>query len=49
MISQLAPLVGGKGGGRPDMAQGGGPEVAAIPAVITAFTELITTHLNVQA
>ncbi len=30
IIRDLAPLVGGKGGGRADMAQGGGPDVAGI-------------------
>jgi alanyl-tRNA synthetase len=28
--------VGGKGGGRPDMAQAGGTDVAALPAAIAS-------------
>ena len=30
LIKEIAPIVGGKGGGRPDMAQGGGDDPAAI-------------------
>ncbi|MFQ5422452.1 MAG: alanine--tRNA ligase [Phycisphaerae bacterium] len=32
LIKAVAPTVGGRGGGRPDMAQGGGTDVAKIPA-----------------
>ncbi|MCA1733672.1 MAG: DHHA1 domain-containing protein, partial [Acidobacteria bacterium] len=31
LISKLAPLVGGKGGGKPDLAQAGGKDPAGIP------------------
>jgi len=31
LIKEITPLVGGKGGGRPDMAQGGGPDAAGVP------------------
>jgi len=34
LIREVAPLVGGKGGGRPDMAQGGGSNPAAINTAI---------------
>ena len=34
MIRTAAPLVGGKGGGRPDMAQGGGNNPDAIPLMV---------------
>jgi len=30
LMKEVAPLVGGKGGGRPDMAQGGGSEIAGL-------------------
>ncbi|MBX9865388.1 MAG: hypothetical protein K2Y14_00630 [Burkholderiales bacterium] len=31
IIAKLATIVGGKGGGRPDMAQAGGSEVVLAP------------------
>ena len=31
LLKHVAQQVGGKGGGRPDMAQGGGNDVAALP------------------
>ncbi|WP_413725409.1 alanine--tRNA ligase [Sodalis sp. RH16] len=34
LISHLAGQVGGKGGGRPDMAQAGGSDVQALPAAL---------------
>lgn len=34
MVKHVAGLIGGKGGGRPDMAQGGGTDVEALPAAI---------------
>lgn len=34
LMKQIAPALGGKGGGRPDMAQGGGNNVAALPEVL---------------
>ncbi|HSC74663.1 MAG TPA: alanine--tRNA ligase, partial [Pseudomonadales bacterium] len=37
IIRDLAPLVGGKGGGRADMAQGGGTDVAGIPQALAAL------------
>lgn len=37
IIRDLAPLVGGKGGGRADMAQGGGTDVARIPEALAAL------------
>jgi len=35
-IKEISPVVGGKGGGRPDMAQGGGSDAAKIPEAVTA-------------
>ena len=34
LIREVAPLVGGKGGGRPDMAQGGGNDPTSIPTAL---------------
>jgi alanyl-tRNA synthetase len=34
LIKALAPMVGGKGGGRPDMAQGGGTDAGALAAAL---------------
>ncbi|MBF0475330.1 MAG: alanine--tRNA ligase [Deltaproteobacteria bacterium] len=42
LIKQLAAKVGGKGGGRPDMAQAGGPDPTGIPAVLALAKELVT-------
>jgi len=42
LMKQAAAAVGGKGGGRPDMAQGGGTEVAALDkalALVVPFVE----------
>ncbi|MEZ4652770.1 MAG: alanine--tRNA ligase [Candidatus Eisenbacteria bacterium] len=34
LIKEVAPKVGGRGGGRPDMAQGGGTDTSGIPAAL---------------
>ena len=39
LIGTLAPLVGGRGGGRPDMAQAGGADATGIDGAIAAFYE----------
>jgi alanyl-tRNA synthetase len=41
LISQMAPLVGGKGGGRPDLAQAGGPGATSIEKALEAFLGLV--------
>jgi alanyl-tRNA synthetase len=41
IIRELAPMVGGKGGGRADMAQGGGPVVDGIPQALAALESLL--------
>jgi alanyl-tRNA synthetase len=41
MISAIAPIVGGKGGGRPDMAQAGGTDVNQIEAALSRAVELL--------
>jgi alanyl-tRNA synthetase len=34
LIKEVSPLVGGKGGGRPDMAQGGGPDASGLGSAL---------------
>ena len=46
LIKELAPLVGGRGGGRPDMAQGGGSNAGGIPAAIERATAWIGERLS---
>ncbi|MBI2346055.1 MAG: alanine--tRNA ligase [Deltaproteobacteria bacterium] len=41
LIQPLAKAVGGTGGGRPDMAQGGGPAVEALPVAMATFSEIV--------
>ncbi len=44
LMRELAPMVGGKGGGRPDMAQGGGTDLAALDGALAAFPELVAAR-----
>lgn len=41
VIKEIVPIVGGKGGGRPDMAEGGGTEPAKLRDAIDASYEVI--------
>jgi alanyl-tRNA synthetase len=41
LIGAVSSVVGGKGGGRPDFAQGGGPDVAQVDAALQKFRELV--------
>jgi len=46
LMREVAQMVGGKGGGRPDMAQGGGTDPAALDGALAAFFERVTERLN---
>jgi len=41
LIGAVAPLVGGKGGGRPDGARGGGRDASGLPSALAKAKELI--------
>jgi alanyl-tRNA synthetase len=43
LIKAAAPAVGGRGGGKPDVAQGGGTDPAGIPAALQAGEEAVAT------
>lgn len=45
LISFIAGQVGGKGGGRPDMAQAGGTDVNALPAAMASVEEWVESRL----
>lgn len=45
LISVIAGQVGGKGGGRPDMAQAGGTDPAALPAALAGVEALVSAKL----
>ena len=40
VVKEIAPLVGGRGGGKPDLAQGSGSDAAGIDAAMTRIREL---------
>ena len=46
VIKHFAGHLGGKGGGRPDMAQGGGSDVAALPSVLASLPEWVSGQLG---
>ena len=46
VIKHFAGQLGGKGGGRPDMAQGGGSDVAALPSVLASLPEWVSGQLG---
>lgn len=41
LVSELAKQLGGKGGGRPDMAQGGGEDVSKLNDVLSSIVEWV--------
>lgn len=45
LISYVAQQVGGKGGGRPDMAQAGGTDVSALPAAMASVEAWVESRL----
>ncbi|WP_036186254.1 alanine--tRNA ligase [Marinobacterium lacunae] len=45
LVRELAAKLGGKGGGRPDMAQGGGSDLAAMPEALASVQALVAQAL----
>jgi alanyl-tRNA synthetase len=47
LVRFVAEQLGGKGGGRPDMAQGGGPEVGALDGALQSVLPWVKSQLGV--
>ncbi|ROJ30136.1 alanine--tRNA ligase [Morganella morganii] len=45
LVAFIAEQIGGKGGGRPDMAQAGGTDTAALPAAMASVESWVASHL----
>ena len=46
LVKELAPIVGGGGGGRPDFAEAGGKDASQIDAMLTRARELVEQALR---
>ncbi|WP_159309667.1 DHHA1 domain-containing protein, partial [Spiribacter roseus] len=44
--NHVATQVGGRGGGRPDFAQAGGSDAAALPAALDSVTDWVQSQLQ---
>jgi len=46
LIQELAPIIGGKGGGKPDLAQAGGRDSSRLDKVFAQAEKIISKHLS---
>ncbi len=46
VIKEIAPLVGGRGGGKPDIAQGGGSDLSKVPDALKRAAEFLRTKVG---
>ncbi len=46
IVKQIAPIVGGGGGGRPDMAQAGGKDISKLPEAIAQVGDVVRELLK---
>jgi alanyl-tRNA synthetase len=44
VVAHVAAKIGGKGGGRPDMAQGGGSDSADLPAILAGLADWVSSR-----
>lgn len=45
IIQEIAPMVGGRGGGRPELAQGGGSSVEHLDAALAAVPNIVKSQV----
>ena len=45
LVKELAPIVGGSGGGRPDFAEAGGKDPSRIDALLAAAPEVLRRQI----
>ncbi|CUX96519.1 alanine--tRNA ligase [Candidatus Doolittlea endobia] len=48
IVVHLAQQLGGEGGGRPDLAQAGGNNIAALPAALASVDSMLTAKFRVE-
>ena len=46
LVKELAPLIGGGGGGRPDFAEAGGKDPSGIDALLNRAPEVLRSQLQ---
>ncbi|MGB1061895.1 MAG: DHHA1 domain-containing protein, partial [Ketobacter sp.] len=46
LVNMVAEQVGGRGGGRPDMAQAGGNDANALPAALASVAKWVESRLD---
>jgi alanyl-tRNA synthetase len=46
LVNMVAEQVGGRGGGRPDMAQAGGTDAAALPAALASVASWVESRID---
>jgi alanyl-tRNA synthetase len=46
LVKELAPIIGGGGGGRPDFAEAGGKDASKIDAMLAAARESVSKSLS---
>jgi len=46
VIKAIAPIVGGRGGGKPDLAQAGGPDGGKLAEALSAAKAFVTERLG---
>ena len=49
LVKELAPIVGGGGGGRPDFAEAGGKDASRIDAMLAKARDLVATAIGAPA